>query len=334
MRLLLTLSLTLLFHAVYAQTDSFLLQDQTMYVHRIKGGQLQKKLMIFLHGSVKAYRDREPYGIVPVSELLEGNNDLIPACLEQGYDLLIPLAYKEWNWLEPGGQVYLDSLMQRYGGQYESVVLAGFSDGGTGAYRYFYSNLQRYAGLWVMNGYPQWQNFYRKVSYQANRIKPVVWYAQDEDKVVPHEFLLTEYRRQRIVNANTIFRLLPGKHELIRYRKQELIDALELLQHPVANEVVAKDSIWIYPPADGYMKGDNMLAAYHFRASAVKKYGMQAREYKDQNLPGCKAPEKLHISPVKIAFSDLGKDEFTFPGSCNGSPLSITLPNYLSFNAW
>lgn len=337
-RLALYLILNILFFpfTIHAnEIDSIEINNTRLYYHYIKSNTPSDKLLFFLHGSTRVFKGLEENKPVEISILLEGNRDLLSTFSKKGYDILIPISFNEYNWLENSGLDFIDSLTSLYSKKYESVFVSGFSDGGTGAYKIFYKNLDAYKGLIIFNGYPQHNNNYKSVDYKKCTSKKVIFFSQESDKVVPYEFLLTEYRRQKLINYHTYFFLKKGKHEFIKYSKsdfEECISLFELNEKPYNTE---KDSIWIYPPIDGLILNDTIKDTYQFRAKIAKSYGMNKKEYdsKISNSTGIKMGI-TKIYPLKIANSDLTKNEFLFKTENFGNIHSIELINYLHFNTW
>lgn len=315
--------------AVFSQGLDFRIGEQRIYYHLLKTKESHERLLIFLHGSVAAYKEKTESILVGTEELLEGNAALVPFFNARGYDILIPVAFGEFNWLDPKGTQVIEQIFREYGNTYKEIYIAGFSDGGTGAYRYFYSQPDRYRGLIVFNGYPQLQNFYRKVDYKNNTTKPVIFHSQYQDKVVPYEFLLTEYRRQKMCNPHCYFRINEGRHEFIRYSEADFALCETLLRQVLPEKKNSPDSLWIYPAPDAYMYGDSIVEIYSFRTKTAKQYGMKKEEYQVEQVKNTQ-----RIYPVYIARKDITQNKLNFPAEQNGKSVAITLPNFLSFSAW
>ena len=282
---------------------------------------------------MRAFKGKAVSESVGTNILLEDNKDFIPTFNANGYDLIRPIAFNEFNWLEKNGIAFVDSILNLYLNQYSSVFISGFSDGGTGAYRLFYGGKSEYTGAIIFNGYPQLSNFHRSVKYENHSKKKVVFYSQKSDKVVPSEFLLTEYRRQKIMNAETYFFLNEGKHEFIKYSRQDFENLIALLGQPSVNYTAQSDSIWIYPPVDGLLISDSVKQLYHFRRKICKGYGMQAEEYEATTLPEL-TNENKKIFPCKISKSELQLEYFLFPAEFIGRRAIIRIKNYLAQQAW
>lgn len=303
-----------------------------LYYHYMPSKKPNRGLVVFLHGSVSAYKNKAVSEAVGVAELLEGNVDFLPTLEEQGYDVVLPIAHNEYNWLELKGNVLIDSVIGRYAQQYEHVYISGFSDGGTGAYRQYYGNRYGYSGLIVFNGYPQLGNFHTKVRYERHKGKSVVFVSQANDKVVPYEFLLTEYRRQKVTNAATYMLITEGKHEFVSYKKRDIERIIGLVKEGAPKDMLdgEEDSVWVYAPVDGYMRHDSVLEVYSYRARVCKGYGMKAEEYgaKPDVRAGC------IIKPIKVAKERLSEPSFIFECIEDGKQKSVRITNYLQQKAW
>ena len=317
------------------EVRTFSLNGTDMYYHFVSGKGDKAGLLIFLHGAVKAFAGQEKSSPVPIETLLEGNAELIPAFTEHGYDIILPVCHNEYNWLDPGGSAIIDTLLGRHAANYSRIYLAGFSDGGTGAYKYFYTNPEKYSGLIIINGYPQYKNFYRNVNYKTCTDKTVIFSAQGSDKVVPYEFLLTEYRRQKMLNKSTYFKLGPGKHELVRYTRADFESYITLLEQGSKSMSTEGDSLWIYPPLDAYMPDERLLELYHFRSKVAKGYGMRESEYRAvSTIDFDPARDVIRVFPLKIARTELEAPSFDFPMERNGQRTTLRLPNYMVLKAW
>ena len=316
--------------------DTFIHSGRNLFAYRLMStASDERSLLIFLHGSVRAYIGMKEAPLPGLSDLLEGNKTLEEQVSATGMDLVVPVVNGSFNWLEPDGKIWIEALLERYRTQYSRIFIAGFSDGGTGAYRYFYDMPDRFAGLWILNGYPQLQNYQRKVDYRRNIEKPVLFYSQYEDKVVPYEFLLTEYRRQSIINGRALFRLFTGRHELQSYSAAAVREALDLLLAP-ANPayVCSKDSVWIFPPFDAFMRDSSLVEPYSFRAKIGKRYGMKATELKTtlpRNIP---EGAIVKVFPRCVPMSALNDSTLSFEGTVDNKSIQFTVTNYLVHTAW
>src|SRR5690606_23783034 len=86
-------------------------------------------LIIYLHGGVSQFKGKEQLISLSAEELLEGNREMLPVLQEKSYDIIMPIAFNEYNWLEPGGEQFVDKLLEIYKPQYRHIYIAGFSDG-------------------------------------------------------------------------------------------------------------------------------------------------------------------------------------------------------------
>ncbi|MDZ7847627.1 MAG: hypothetical protein U5L96_13150 [Owenweeksia sp.] len=296
-------------------------------------------LIIFLHGAVSQFKFPQPKAI-PASELLEQNADFLPAFNKEGYDIILPIAYNHYNWLEPAGWNFLAELTARYAHQYPKVFICGFSDGATGSYRYFYQHTGSFDGLILFNGYPQKQNFHQTVDYLSVRDKPVLFFATHKDKVIPYEFMLVEYRRQKMVNAQSYFTLREGTHAFAAYDSTDFGNCISYLQTKVEKREVNQDEILLYPPVDGLVVEGRVLEVYPFRKKIGRQYGIQKTEY--SSLPSTKRFNKrlkqggkLSLRPLAINRKDLDtKEEFSFEYRDGSQTNTLHLTNYLLIPAW
>ncbi len=306
----------------------------TLYYHYLKSDSAHG-LVFFLHGSAEAFKGKALNAPVETVVLTEGNEEFISVWKNQGYDVIMPICYNEFNWLEPRGKFFVDTLTKMYSVAYSSIYLTGFSDGGTGAYRYFYNNMDAYDGVIIFNGYPQLNNFNNTVDYKNCTSKKVLFVSQKSDKVVPYEFLLVEYRRQKMVNEQTYFWLREGKHQFVKYTKADFENCIALLERPTSARTEDRVSTWVYPPLDGFLVGDSLREMYTFRAKIGKGYGMKKSEYisapeSSKNLKNKNAV----IYPCKVVKANLGKEWLQFPAIVDGQVTSLRIFNYLAIKAW
>jgi hypothetical protein len=316
--------------------DTFAIAGRNLFAYRVLSNVSgERSLLIFLHGSVRAYIGMKDAPLPSLSDLLEGNKTLEEQVTDAGMDMVVPVVNGSFNWLEPDGKIWIEALLERYRTKYSRIYIAGFSDGGTGAYRYFYDMPDRFAGLWILNGYPQLQNYQRKVDYRRNTEKPVLFYSQYEDKVVPYEFLLTEYRRQSIINGRASFRVFAGRHELQSYSEAAVREAIDFLARPANPAYVSsKDSIWIFPPLDAFLRDSSVIETYPFRVRIGKRFGMKATEL-EASLP-LHTPKGAFIKvfPRCIPLSMLGDARLSFEGTADNKSIQFNCTNYLVHPAW
>lgn len=235
------------------------------------------KLIIFLHGGLnnpdtKAITDLDEQ---TVNYLIENNDDFGNAALKNGYDILIPLANDSMDWLHKPEYCHriLDSMLSR-AGPYDQTVISGFSDGGTGSYKIFYSYPKSYDGLIVFNGYPQHLNFYKKVDYESITDKNIIFYSTEKDDRIPYEFLLTEYCKQKAYNGKTYFYVGKGTHSFASYSSSDMQQVFRLFA--IENDSTSN------APYHGLTINGERQRWYPFRKMVVRRYAY-GRDYYDQN---------------------------------------------------
>ena len=315
------------------------INQTTLFYHFCKSSKPSRKLILFLHGSISAFQGQTESKPKDLNSLLEFNRVFITTFEENGYDIIIPIAYNEYNWLDKKGELFIDTLLKVYTQSYSNIHLAGFSDGATGAFKYFYNHPNRFTGLLLFNGYPQHHNFYKVVDHKTLGNHKILFVSQKHDKVVPYEFLLTEYRRQKITNPETYFMLLEGKHDFSTYNRLNFEKFISFLETTVSINKNNQDSIWIYPPIDGLIIENKLVETFQFRHSIARKFGMSKTEYKS-NLTETQKFENLikHgnplVMPLKIRREDLSKEKFEFTYSINGKKGVLIIQNYLVKQPW
>ena len=225
------------------------------------------KLIIFLHGSVKYFLNTN-ISEVRLNELLEGNKDFCTTFSD--YDIIVPFVNRNFNWLDSNCVGMIEEQILT-GNRYDTVILAGFSDGGTGVYKMFYKRPELFDGLAIFNGYPQHRWASKAVDYAKVNGKVVLFFSSNRDKVIPYEFLLAEYRKQAIYNANTIFKLTEGGHQFAVYGTKDF----NLINTSI-NQSSSTDREALYAPIDGLMIGDTLLEVYEFRNRIGKNYGFNS----------------------------------------------------------
>lgn len=236
-------------------------------------GSSKSKALIFLHGSVRYYLNVEAEQ-TQVSELLEGNSDFLNSFSE--YSIYIPVVAKSFNWLTTATVSSLFQNIPKLSG-FDTLIVAGFSDGGTGAYKMFYTAQDSFDGLVVFNGYPQSDWFNKKVNYSLNTDKPVIFVSQHKDKVLRYEFLMTEYRIQKTFNAKTYLYLSKGKHEYAQYTTQDFSKIKSCLIDDIKPNFDQMDL-----PIDGFVRQNRVIEMYYFRKRIGKRYSI-ANEYLSAN---------------------------------------------------
>ncbi|MDI1232966.1 MAG: hypothetical protein PSX81_01655 [bacterium] len=327
-------------HLKGAELRKVEINKQILYYYFSPSNISKKGLLIFLHGAVSQYKNCKENTPVNIETLLENNMDFIASFNNAGFDLILPISYNEFNWLEDQGKQYIDTLIKINNTDQSKIFLTGFSDGGTGAYQIFYNNPQRYDGLIIFNGYPQYSNFQKTVDYQNIVEKKIIFCSQRSDKVIPYEFLLSEYRRQKMLNKETYFLLTDGHHKFNEYSKNNFKYCITLMDTIIKKSNPSVDKIWIYAPLDALQIDSNIISFYPFRKSSVKKYGMNSVEYKRADYDYFIFSKMLKKSviqfiPVELTKADLFKnDNIEFMYLYEGKTYKIFLKNYLKINAF
>lgn len=230
------------------------------------GNSSNTKLIIFLHGGVNnpvfANITEKPN----LDFLLEGNVEFIKFCDSNKFNLLIPIKDDSLNWLINFNYCFeeFDKYIKNSRHQYQSMYLSGFSDGGTGSYKIFYQHPENYDGLIVFNGYPQHNNFVKKVNYNYIQNKKVIFCSTLNDEVIPYEFLLAEYCHQKTFNACTYLYIKEGKHSFSEYKHDDLRLVFDIIN--------GKNKNMQNEPLHGFITNDTLIHFYPFRKSIVKKF--------------------------------------------------------------
>lgn len=227
------------------------------------------KLLIFLHGGVTNPKVLDTTIPPSIDFLLEGNKLFITEAQKNGFDVFIPIANDSLNWLS--NHAYCFNFLKGFSKEYNSTYISGFSDGGTGSYKIFYDYSSYFNGLAVFNGYPQHKNFNLKVDYSAAHNKPIAYFSTFKDQVIPYEFLLTEYCKQKEFNANTFLLVRAGGHSFGAYKAEDLRTCFDILQSKITN--TKKEAL------HGYVKQDSLVEFYPFRKKVVKKFGYGEEYY-------------------------------------------------------
>jgi hypothetical protein len=310
------------------------LEKTKLYYHYTRTAK-PKGLVIFLHSSVKAYQGMIKSRPIGMDTLLEHNRSFIQSFTASGYDIVMPVCFNEYNWLEPSGAHFVDTLTKMFATGYSSIIISGFSDGGTGAYRIFYKNASGYSALLVFNGYPQLGNFYKTVDYKCVSSQKVIFVSQRSDKVVPYEFLLTEYRRQKLVRNASYFMLTEGKHEFRTYTAETFEKCAVMLELQTGKYENTPDSTWFYPAVDGLVINNEIIELYKFRSSIARKYGMNRSECHESTLTHRKVgKDSMSIYPVKLSQADMLKPELEFILELNGLKTSVIMVNFSIIKTW
>lgn len=224
------------------------------------------KLLIFLHGGVNnPYFDQNVKDI-KMDYLIEGNLDFLNSANEQGFDIIIPIANGELNWLDQPESVYrfIEDMMEGFDNDYQEIYISGFSDGGTGSFKIFYTHPDFFDGLIIFNGYPQHSNFYRSVDYKSGTNKKILFIGTTKDEVIPYEFLITEYCSQKSINPNTFIYLTDGKHSFKSYSLDDFKEVFDILN--------SKNSCLETKAIQGFIKNDQLIELYPYRKKIVRQY--------------------------------------------------------------
>lgn len=316
-------------------------EDQELPYHLVKSkAEKSRGLLIYMHGGVSQFKGEQPQP-VEITDLLEGNNEFVPALSAAGYDLLLPIAFNQYNWLEEGGERWINHLIDEYQSQYPRIYISGFSDGGTGAYRIFYNNVNNLDGVLIFNGYPQLGNFHKKVDHKKVMGKKVLYCGTSGDKVIPYEFMLVEFRRQQMVNRHTYFYLKDGQHRFGDYNTSDFELMISHLNIPVPETDQLDGYVTIYPPVDGLIRDQRLLEVYPFRKKKGKQY-LMANEESERSDYDHKEMTKLIQSHVDITLrsKDLPEDALTtlkvipFEMEINGKKEELLLNNWLNLKTW
>ncbi len=220
---------------------------------------------MFLHGGVNNPAFRDTSHIKDPDFLFEGNKTFAASALNNGFDVLVPVVNDSLNWLTGHQQCfrlirdYLDTKKS-----YSTRYISGFSDGGTGSYKIFYDNPDYFDGLAVFNGYPQHKNFNKRVNYGETGNKRIVFFSTCDDNIIPYEFLLTEYCKQKESNPNTYFYVTDGDHAFDAYGKKECEICFDILTSRITNANTE--------PIHAFVANDTVIEFYRFRKKVFRKF--------------------------------------------------------------
>ncbi len=275
MKYLIAIPLLLLYHASHGQNVSEHTVDYKGNKFYHLTVDTNQNILIFLHGGVNNPYFQDTSKIPTLNYLLEDNKFFINNALRSGFDLLIPIKNDSLNWLNKHDYCFEKiSSYLRTTKKYSNKYVSGFSDGGTGAYKMFYDNKDYFTGLMVFNGYPQHQNFNKKVDYKNVTDKKIIFYSTFQDKVIPYEFLLTEYAKQKKYNTNTFLRVVKGAHTFAAYDSMAILDCFKILTSKISNS--KNDN------THGFIVNDQLIEFYVFRKMIVRKYAY-ARDIYEEN---------------------------------------------------
>ena len=243
--------------------------NQAYYISKPENNQI----LIFLHGGVNNPRFQPGEALPPLSFLLEENTLLVDLAMANGFDLLFPITNDSLNWLKDPEYCYKTIRQFISQKNYQKPYITGFSDGGTGSYKIFYSHPDFFDGLVIFNGYPQHKNFYQKANYEKLTDKKVVFASTFKDQVIPYEFALTEYAKQKQFNANTYLYIQPGGHSFSDYTPR----AFNLVVSILTSATSCKD----HEALHGYVASDTLVEFYPFRKKIVRKFAYGEEFYKE-----------------------------------------------------
>lgn len=100
--------------ALAQEIKKLIIEQTPLYYHYYKSTLPSSKLLIFLHGSASVYKGKTESKPVDIDELLESNKDFITTFQNQNFNIIVPVAYNEYNWLETKGMIYLDALVKKF----------------------------------------------------------------------------------------------------------------------------------------------------------------------------------------------------------------------------
>ena len=232
-----------------------------------------EKTIIFLHGGVNNPIFDQPADKISLDYIIENNQEFLTQASTNGFNVIIPITNDSLNWLENPQKTFIElKKMVAYSSvDTQEIYISGFSDGGTGSFKIFYQNPDYFEGLIVFNGYPQHKNFYKTVDYEKVEKKKVLFFSTYKDKVIPYEFLLTEYCLQKKSNPNTFFYLSSGDHSFANYTKEDIEEVFDILTSKNEN----KES----EPIQGFIKNDKLVKLYPFRKKIARKFGFGKETY-------------------------------------------------------
>ena len=240
--------------------------------------------IIFMHGGVSNPYFKNNKENSELDFILEGNTAFVQEAMKIGFDLIVPITNDSLNWITRPDyclhvfKTHLHQLKRNY----NEVYISGFSDGGTGSFKIFYSHPNAFDGLIVFNGYPYQNNFASSVDYSKIETKKILLLGTKDDHVTPYEFMLMAYCEQKKVNPNTYLYVVDGKHSFSFYSEQDFIEVFGILN--------AKSDNFKTDPLHGYVRHDELIHFYKFKKSIVRKYSFGQACY-DQNKSQQKALE-------------------------------------------
>ena len=234
-----------------------------------------EKTIIFLHGGVNNPIFEQPADNIPLDYIIENNQDFLTQASINGFNVIIPITNDSLNWLENPQETFIElkRIVAYSGIDSQEIYISGFSDGGTGSFKIFYQNPNYFEGLIVFSGYPQHKNFYKSVNYDRIENKKVLFFGTDKDKVIPYEFLLTEYCLQKQSNPNTFIYLSSGDHSFANYTKEDIKYVFDILTGKNENKETK--------PIQGFIENDKLVKLYPFRKKIIRNFGFGQETYQD-----------------------------------------------------
>jgi len=232
-----------------------------------------EKTIIFLHGGVDNPHFDQSVDKISLDYIVENNQEFLTQASINGFSVIIPITNDSLNWLENPKQTFIElkKMVVQSSVDSQEIYISGFSDGGTGSFKIFYQDPDYFEGLIVFNGYPQHKNFYKTVDYKKIENKKILFFSTDKDKVIPYEFLLTEYCSQKNSNPNTFIYLSSGDHSFANYTKDDIEKLFDILSGKNQNK--------LSEPIQGFIENDKLMILYTFRKKIVRKFGFGKETY-------------------------------------------------------
>ena len=250
------------------------------------------EVLVFLHGGLKnpLIKDGKNRSF---NDLIEGNQFFISQIKSRNMMVIAPIVNTKFNWVE--NYDYVSSCLLEFLAEEKkdrTIYIAGFSDGGTGAYRIFYQNTSDFDGLMIFNGYPQLNNYNQKIDYSKVISKPIIFVSSFKDEMIPYEFLLTEYCKQKKYNPNTFLYITEGKHSFSVYKEKDLSILFNLLHNE--NEQTSSFNI----PIHGLVRSDTIFSFYKFRKKIVRRYDYGADFFMENKIQEKRLKNELYRNGV------------------------------------
>lgn len=323
-----------------ASIDSLMIGADKLYQHHIIRPQ-NKNLMIFLHGSISQFKNKKNSSVIPLDTLIEENTSFVNTFTDFGINMVFPIAHNQHNWLESSGDEYLSKIIEKYAKKHENIYICGFSDGATGAYRYFHKFSEKLNGLILFNGFPQYENQHLQTDHKKISGKKIIYVSQYDDEVVPYEFSMVDYRRQKIVNQDSYLMIAKGAHEFKTYTEVEFYRIVDLLNKPGFSGKSTLEDFWIYPPIDALIINNEILEIYPFRKKIGKQFGMNKQEYTSQQAIQT-IMQDLYLNKKKMNFlvkiipkKELESSDFLqFQFTSGIDTYTFEIENYLNIETW